>query len=219
MTAMSPIVRPKIAQEIPWVSSRLLIRSFSIISADYRERAARLPPSLIAPRPPQRHPEQPRLFRQCGGPRRHGVCGLQRATLESTAHYRNGLATRSWSAGWLRLPNCGSRMLDRWAAWGARRRGRAARPWRAPSLRVLRRGAFPKSARRFLGLKFRAPRQRWARGVFSPIRARRLPRRRQYGQIATRSGYGAAPKCGAPRSVGLPRYRHPAPPLRRAVKL
>src|SRR5690625_5997184 len=92
MIAMSAIVMPKIAQEITWVSSRLLIRSFSIISADYRERAARLPPSLIAPRPRQRHPEQPRLFRQCGGPRRHGVCGLQRATLESTAHYRNGLA-------------------------------------------------------------------------------------------------------------------------------
>src|SRR5690625_690680 len=118
MIAMSAIVMPKIAQEITWVSSRLLIRSFSIISADYRERAARLPPSLIAPRPRQRHPEQPRLFRQCGGPRRHGVCGLQRATLESTAHYRNGLAIRWRSAG--------SRSEERRVGKGGRTRATAS---------------------------------------------------------------------------------------------
>src|SRR5690625_1999974 len=106
MIAINAMEIPKIAQEITWVSSRLLIRCFSIISADYRERAARLPPSLIAPPPRQQHPEQPSLFRLFGVPRRRGVYGLQRATHESTAHYRNWLATHWRSTGSPPQPNC-----------------------------------------------------------------------------------------------------------------
>src|SRR5690625_7696131 len=69
----------RIAVEIAWVISRFVIRSFSIISANYRVRDAMPQPFLRARRPRPRPPELQHLSLRGGGQPPREIYRIQRS--------------------------------------------------------------------------------------------------------------------------------------------